>query len=299
MTAMKKCPAAIVLLIGLLAPAPARAWGYEAHRFIMDRAIGLLPADLRPLFERRRATLVERSIDPDLWRALFGSEAPNHQIDIDHKQFGAYPFKELPRDYKAAVAKFGLDAIRGAGTVPWRIEELYSMLQGSFEEYGRRPNPSGLEELLLYAAAMTHYISDAHVPFHATENYDGQLTNQRGIHSRFETGMFTRFRTRLTIAPKTIAPIANPRDFAFDTAIESARLAPGVLRADRAAIGDRDVYDDAYFEAFFQSAGPVLERRVNEAISATVGLITGAWKAAGSPAIAVELPMPGPSKRVR
>jgi hypothetical protein len=299
MTAMRKCPAAVVVLVALLVPAPARAWGYEAHRFIMDRGIGLLPPEIRPLFEKRRATLVERSIDPDLWRPMFGVEAPNHQMNIDLKQFGAYPFKELPRDYKAAVAKFGLDAIRGAGTVPWRIEELYSMLQGAFEEYGRRPNPSTLEEILLYAAAMTHYISDAHVPFHATENYDGQLTNQRGIHSRFETGMFTRFRSRLAITPKAIAPIADPRGFAFDTVIESARLAPGVLRSDLAAIGERDVYDDAYFDAFYRSAGPVLEARVNGAISATAALIAGAWKAAGSPALAVELSTSGPAKRVR
>lgn len=299
MTAMRKCPAAIVLIVALLLPAPADAWGYEAHRFIMDQAIGVLPPQVRALFEKRRATLVERVIDPDLWRSLFASEAPNHQLDIDLTQFGPYPFTELPRDYKEAVAKFGEEAVRRAGTVPWRVDDIYSNLQHEFQEYGRSPNPSGQEDILFFAAALSHYISDAHVPFHAVANYDGQLTNQRGIHSRFETGSFARFRARLTIAPKALPPIANPRDFAFDTVIESARLAPELLRADRAAIGDRDVYDDLYFEAFFGSARAVLERRVNEAIAATAALIAGAWHAAGSPAVAVELPPPVPARRVR
>src|SRR5688572_25754264 len=129
MTVMKKCFMAAILLWALLVPAPARAWGYEAHRFIMDRAIGLLPPQVRPLFEKRRSTLVERVIDPDLWRNLFGTEAPNHQLKIDTRQFGPYPFRELPRDYKEAVAKFGMQAIQGAGTVPWRIDEIYGTLQ--------------------------------------------------------------------------------------------------------------------------------------------------------------------------
>jgi hypothetical protein len=55
-------------LVLLLAAAPAHAWGFEAHRFIMDRAIDLLPAALKPFFESRRAFVVERSADPDLWR---------------------------------------------------------------------------------------------------------------------------------------------------------------------------------------------------------------------------------------
>jgi len=45
----------IAMVFVLVVPRPALAWGYDAHRFIMDRAIALLPAELRPLFERRRA----------------------------------------------------------------------------------------------------------------------------------------------------------------------------------------------------------------------------------------------------
>ena len=33
-------------------PPAAEAWGFEAHKFIMEHAIALLPMELRPLFER-------------------------------------------------------------------------------------------------------------------------------------------------------------------------------------------------------------------------------------------------------
>src|SRR5512147_44657 len=112
-------------LVALLVPAPAHAWGYVGHKLIVERAIALLPPELRPLFERERNTLIERSIDPDTWRtAGFEEEPPNHQVDMDWEGFGKYPFAGLPRDYSAAVAKFGRARIEQEGTLPWRGEEM-------------------------------------------------------------------------------------------------------------------------------------------------------------------------------
>ena len=37
----------LALLASLIVPAPAAAWGFEPHRFIMDRAIALLPPELQ------------------------------------------------------------------------------------------------------------------------------------------------------------------------------------------------------------------------------------------------------------
>ena len=124
------------------------------------------------------------------------------------------------------------------------------------------------------------------MPFHAVLNYDGQLTGQNGIHARFESLLFERYRTQLTIAPKPMAPIRNPRDFIFDTMLAGTQLVPPILKSDLEAIGTRDVYDDAYYEAFFTANRAVLERRLNESIAAVAAMITGAWEAAGKPAAA-------------
>lgn len=291
--------AATVALLLVGRPAPAAAWGIDAHKFIMDRAIALLPPGLRPFFEKHRASVVERAIDPDTWRtAGFTDEPPNHFVDIDWEGYGPYPFKGLPRDYTAAVAKFGKAKIVENGTLPWRVEEYYGNLQRAFEAYAKRPNKGTALDIVVLAGAMCHYVGDAHQPFHAVISYDGQATNQRGIHARFETELYDRYNQKLAIAPKPIAPIAAPRDFIFDTLIEGTTLTKPILAADLKALGKTDVYDDAYFAAFFAATQPILERRLNEAIAATAAMLTGVWEAAGKPAVPA-VPPPQPPQRKR
>jgi hypothetical protein len=281
-------------LLVVLVPAPAQAWGYDAHRFIMDRAIVLLPAELRPMFERDRAAVVERAIDPDTWRnAGFDAvESPHHFLDIDWDGYGKFPFEGLPRDYAAAVEKYGKPRIDQNGT-----EEMYGNLRRAFEAYARR-GAFGRFDILHYAAWLAHYVSDAHVPFHAVINYDGQLTGQHGIHARFESFLFERYRDRLTVQPAAMAPIRNPRDFVFDRVIEGTRLVPPILESDLKAIGSRDVYDDAYYAAFFVANRNVMERRLGESIAAVAAMIAGAWETAGKPALPLE-PPPPPQRRRR
>jgi hypothetical protein len=271
-------------------PTPTLAWGYDAHKFIMERAIGLLPAEIRPFFEQHRSTLVERAIDPDTWQVagFNDQEDQNHFLDLDWEGYGKYPYAGLPRDYTAAIAKFGKKRVDDNGTVPWRVEEMYGNLQRAFESYERR-GPFGRFDVIFFSAWLTHYVSDAHVPFHAVLNYDGQLSGQHGIHARFEAYLFERYRNQWTIAPKPIAPIKNPRDFIFDVVLEGTQLVPPILKSDLDAIGSRDEYDDAYYGAFFKANRAVVERRLNESIAASAAMIAGAWEAAGKPPVPVEV----------
>lgn len=290
-------PAAVALVVAVLAvPAPAYAWGYDAHWFIMDRAIALLPAPVRPLFEKHRALVVQRVIDPDTWRnAGFEEEYPNHFLDLDWEGFGKDPYRDLPRDLTAATAKFGRERIRETGTLPWRTEEMFGNLTRAFENLGRR-GAFGQYDVVMFSAWLAHYVSDALQPFHAVANYDGQLTRQWGIHIRYEAILYERFNQQLTVTPRPQAPIANPREFVFERVLEGTRLVPAILAADLAAIGERDVYDDAYYAAFFKASKPVYERRLGESISAVAAIITGAWEAAGKPSLP---PNPGSSPQRR
>ena len=88
-----------------LVPAPASAWGAAAHRYIMGRAIDLLPAEIRPFFDRRRDELVLRVNDPDTWRVVGWDDGPNHFLDFRRSELGPYPFEALPRDHGAAVER--------------------------------------------------------------------------------------------------------------------------------------------------------------------------------------------------
>jgi hypothetical protein len=284
--------AALLLAILVTIPSSVSAWGFDAHKFIAERMIALLPAELRPLFEARKAFVIERSIDPDLWRTVgWEQEPPNHFVDMDHEAFGPYPFEQLPRDYSAAVQKFGKELIETQGLLPWRTAEFYGRLQREFESL-KRPSPPGyaLDNIVLFSAIMTHYISDGHVPLHSVINYDGQLTNQRGIHSRWESELFERNRGKLTIAPPAMKPVTEPRDFMFDTLLASYRDVANVLESDKAAVAGREFYDDGYFDALAKGTLPTLERRLNTAIAAVAASITGAWEQAGRPKVPTEFP---------
>ena len=278
---------AAALAVLVLLPAPAFAWGVVGHRLIMARAIDLLPPELKPFFLEHRDEIVVRVVDPDTWRVAGWPENAHHFVDFGVPEYGKYPFTELPRDYDAALQKFGRTTLERNGLLPWRFLEFYGQLRRSFENF-RRQAGYAATDLILFSATTSHYIQDAHQPFHGTDNYDGQLTGQRGIHARFETTLVERFQVRLTLAPPAPTPIANPRDVSFQVLLDSYQFVDGILQADKKAAAGKEIYDDDYYEKFFAAVKPVLDRRISEAISATASLIIGAWEAAGRPAVPIE-----------
>lgn len=277
--------AGLAALFLAASPGPADAWGFEAHKFIMDRAIPLLPREIRPFFERYRVEVVEHAVDPDLWRtAGWLAEPPRHFVDMD--AYGPYPFDRLPRTYEAAAKQFGEAFVEKNGTLPWRAQEIYGKLVEAFGQKGSYSRPN----IRFFSSVLAHYTADAHVPFHAALNYDGQLTGQWGIHARFETELFERYGARLTVTPHPPVPVSNARDFIFDSLVASFPLVQPLLDADRAAVAGKAAYDDEYFDRFLARTRPVLEKRLSDAISDVASLITAAWVDAGRPSLPVEEP---------
>lgn len=280
---------ALLVLVLIIIPTPAFAWGVAAHRYIMGRAIDLLPSEIKPFFDRYRDELVLRVNDPDTWRVAGWDDGPNHFVDFGRPDLGPYPFAALPRDASAAVEKFGLDALKRIGMLPWREAEEFGNLRRAFEGF-KRDSIFAPSDTVLFAAVASHYIQDAHMPLHASNNNDGQLTGQTGLHARFETTLFERYQSKLTISPAAIASITNPRDAAFDTLLASHLLVERLLQADKQAAAGRDSYDEVYFERFYLNARPILEQQIGASISATAALIRGAWEAAGRPVLRTTVP---------
>jgi Zinc dependent phospholipase C len=274
-------------------PRPASAWGFEVHKFILAKAIPLLPPEIRPFFEKHHDAIVEHSIDPDLWRtAGWLEEPPRHFVDMD--AYGPYPFKDLPRNYEEAVKRYGKDFVDKNGTLPWRTEEIFLRLAEAFEQRA----PYARENIRFFSSVIGHYAADAHVPFHAALNYDGQLTGQWGIHARFETELFLRYRNTLRIEPKSVGPVTDVREYIFETLTASFPLVQPILDADKSVVGGKEYYDDAYFAQFFERVRPVLERRLNESITAVASVIAAAWTRAGKPTLPVdEVRMPRKVRR--
>lgn len=283
---LRRSVAVFAALAILTSGSPAEAWGFEAHKYILDRAIALLPPEIRPFFEKYRVTIVEHAIDPDLWRAVGwdAEEGPRHFLDMD--AYGPYPFLALPRDRDQAIKAFGQEMVAKNGLLPWRAQEIQDKLIEAFT----LKRPYSRENIKLFSSVIGHYLSDAQVPFHAALNHDGQLTGQWGIHSRFEAELFDRYRDKLQVTPAPVASIGSVRDLTFESLIASYAYVQPILDADRAAVAGRETYDDAYFAAMFAKLKPVLEARLASSITATASAITSAWERAGRPALPADVP---------
>jgi len=284
-----------LLVMLLMMPSRVGAWGFETHKFIVSRAIDLLPEAIKPFYEANRVFVVEHAIDPDLWRtAGFTDEPPRHFVDLD--AYGKYPFKELPRSYDAALEKYGADMLNRNGLLPWRSAEMSGNLRRAFESQQKQIGYAR-ENIKLFSAVIGHYAADANVPLHSALNYDGQLTGQNGVHYRFEEDLFLRYGKQLTLTPGPIKNISNVRDFIFDTLLESYTFVDAVLAADKKAIGDRTVYDAEYYDAFFAQVRPILEKRISSAITAVASIITTEWELAGRPSLPAVAPPRPPAQR--
>jgi hypothetical protein len=275
---------AAAFAVVLFSPGSAFAWGFAGHKLIMRRAIELLPPELKPFFEKYRDDLVVRVTDPDTWRTVGWDDDPNHFVDFGVKEYGAYPFEALPREYGAAVEKFGEPTLTRNGKLPWREQEEFGNLRRAFEEF-KRSAPYTTSNVVLFSAVAAHYIQDAHQPFHATDNFNGQQTGNTGIHSRFERDLIERYESRLKLTPAPVTLIGNARDAAFDALLGSHLLVDRVLKADTEALGSSTTYDDAYFGKFFAKVEPILEQQLSAAITATASIIVSAWNQAGRPTV--------------
>lgn len=263
----------------LLAIAPtAQPWGFEGHDLVNGQAIGALPEPLRAFYNRHRELVVRHSVDADLFREFDPNEAPRHFLDIDH--YGRYPFSELPLEYRDAVAKYGKERVHRYGLVPWVIGWRYHAVVRAYR--ARR-----FDQVVVYSAWLGHYVGDCHVPLHATENYDGQLTQQRGAHRRWETELVRRYVTGDEIRPAPAVRLEGKiHHLAREWLLESYRLVEGVLQADREALRE----EPFAWEKFRDAQIGVVRQRLTDASHRLACLWYTAWLQAGQPELPTRRP---------
>ncbi|CUU01595.1 S1/P1 Nuclease [Candidatus Kryptobacter tengchongensis] len=281
----------VILIFFVLKFQNAQSWGFDAHKKITELAIDLILSidefngidqsklnSLKKFLSENRSIIIERCIEPDMIRNEDKEEQFNHFIDID--RYGKYPFDELPRDKQKAIEKFGFETVQKNGLLPWRISDFTDSLAYSISKWER-------DKMLKYLSWLAHYVEDAHQPLHVTENYDGQLTGQPGIHSRFETELvrYMMQNDELKFDIKKIKEnlkessiIKDRVKFAFDIVLESYRFLEEILSADNYAKSQippeklyrvekrngrtRYIYSDEYYSIMSKKLGEVVHGRM-------------------------------------
>ncbi len=156
------------------------SWGYLVHRTINQLAIYQLPKPMRPFFYLNKDSIVRNAPRPDMRRSTDPTEFSKHFIDIE--AYGDSAEWKMPFNWNEAVKKYGKDSLVKYGYLPYVIVTVKNRLTDAFRAGNK-------DSILFYATDLGHYIGDAHVPLHTALNYDGQLTNQRGIHDLWETSV--------------------------------------------------------------------------------------------------------------
>lgn len=164
----------LLLIIVLL----LNSWGFLGHRTAHQIAIYELPNELRLFYYSEIKDIVKYSTRPDDRRNVDSTEAPKHFIDLE--AYGKNAAFTLNHSWEKALQQFPKDTFLKYGYVPYEIMRLKNLLTQAFKN-------KNVDSILFYSEDMGHYICDANVPLHTTINYDGQLTNQVGLHSLWET----------------------------------------------------------------------------------------------------------------
>jgi hypothetical protein len=255
-------------------PQNSRAWGKNGHRLVVNKAIDTLPQDIRPFFESNLTLLSQHVTDPLDAIAKSPAERHNHFILLD--KYGRFPFEALPRDYKAAVTKFGKPKLDANGLLPWQIG-VYSEKLTVAMKAGR------WDEARLDAAILANYVAEAHDPFNTTDNFDGHLSAQPGVNQRFGTTLIDRYSSFFPMRPNDAIFINDPTDRAFEACLSSHSWLENILLADRNALRGENSFNDEYYDRFYNQAAAILIRQLSDAATDVGSFWLTAWINAGRP----------------
>ncbi|MEO6167108.1 MAG: zinc dependent phospholipase C family protein [Chitinophagales bacterium] len=266
------------------------SWGFWGHKRINRIAVFTLPPQMLSLYKSNIEYLTDHAIDPDKRRYSNPDEAPRHYIDLD--RYGTYPYDSLPHRWDAAIAKYTEDSIKAHGIVPWYIPLMLFRLTDAFKEKDKY-------RILHYSADIGHYIADAHVPLHCTHNYNGQLTNQTGIHGFWESRIPELFGNDYDFFIGKAEYISHPSEYMWNVVLKSSTEVDSVLSMEKELSaqfnadtkyafeqrGETTVraYSKEFSAAYQRKLNDMQERKMRAAIIAVGSFWYTAWVNAGKP----------------
>lgn len=274
------------------APAP-HAWGFFAHKRINRMAVFTLPEGMLGFYKSKIEFVTEHAVDPDKRRYAVKEEAARHYIDIDHYgNDSTSAFDVVPEKWEDAVKKFTEDTLQAYGIVPWHLQVMMYKLTKAFKD-------ENIDLILKYSADIGHYIGDAHVPLHTTENYNGQLTGQKGIHGFWESRIPELFSEEYDFFIGKAEYIDNTLKYSWKTVKDSHYAVDSVLTFEK-LLNDEfptdqkysyeergrntmKTYSAEYTKEYSDRLDGMVERRMRKAIISVGCYWYTAWVNAGKP----------------
>jgi len=271
------------------------SWGVIGHERINRAAVMALPKPLQTFFYNHIDFITQESTVPDLRRNVLNDkeEPPRHYFDMEN--FGAAA--ALPKTMIDARLKYDEKFLNKNGILPWYIQDMMVKLTKAFKD--KRKN-----EILFIAGDLGHYIADAHMPLHTSDNHDGQNTNQKGIHSLWESRLPELFAKNYNLNVAQGKYLEDVDKATWDIIFDTHSLVEPLLATDkklRIATAENKMYvtdaagnvvknkyggmlySDEYAAKLHTDLNGMVEQQMKKAITAIASFWYTAWVNAGKP----------------
>ena len=253
-------------------------WGGTGHRIVNRNA----PANLPPAmlgFLARAGMLADSSSNADIRKSDDTSAyyySNKHFIDID--AYPEYATRSVTHSRDSLILQYGLVTVNENGTIPWATAAMVDSLTAQMSR-------GDWNRVWSTAADLGHYVADAHNPFHCTMNYNGQLSGNNGIHSRYESSMINTYQSSIVPVPGTASYVPRPIDYVFNYIYESLSHVDTLLRADTYARQAAGSYNSMYYSLLWTATGEITKLQFQRAVDALANLLYTAWVNAGQPPV--------------
>ncbi|MEO8148486.1 MAG: zinc dependent phospholipase C family protein [Bacteroidia bacterium] len=271
------------------------SWGTFGHEHINRAAVLALPSPLQNFFYNHIDFITQESTVPDLRKYTLKdrSENPRHFIDLEN--FGS--MDSMPANLAEVKKKYDDKFLQDNGILPWYIMDMMDKLTKAFKEKRKT-------EILFLAGDLGHYIGDAYMPLHTTVNHDGQATNQKGIHSFWESQLPELFGDNYNFNVGEAKYIDNVQSETWKIISSSHSLMDQLFTTesdllksypkDKVYLKDKNdsivktkfgqqIHSVEYAKAYHDKLNGMVEKQMRGAIESTSSFWFTAWVNAGKP----------------
>lgn len=179
--------------------------------------------DLKKAF-RKDTVIVYKSGYNEFYKSHIQPQYYEDEMIVDCELLkGLFKYQPLDLDCDNA---FAIDRFSKYGILPFHLNRLYLKLVEAFRS-------KNIQHIVRLSTDMGHYIGDAHVPLHTTENYNGQKSNQVGIHGFWESRLLELFHDEYDYLVGRASYIDNTGEFFWQTVLDSHILVDSILSIEK------------------------------------------------------------------
>jgi len=238
------------------------SWGGTGHKKISLNASLSFNSEMS-IFSSWSTYLRDHASDADERKSYDPEESPKHYIDLENFA-GFTTTGKINQTYYPSTNE---------GILPWATIAAFDSLRNCLIRHD-------IDKAKQFAADLGHYVADGYMPLHLTKNYDGQLTGNNGIHSRYESTMINTYSSQISYAGSSISVITNVNQYIFDYIYANYKYKDSILIADNYAKTQSN-----YTLALWNETKGFTINLFKNGSHALAELIYTAWVQAGKPSL--------------